>query len=576
MAELCKYSDLLNKKTRPTTLEVSKIDLSSVPTDWETTGISLIDKTMLNILESLSTRILEIAKGRRVLILARDGEFIYDALSSILLAAQGATAQGAKAQGALAQSSRSEKIPQKDKDKEKEKKNEEKVKKEESKIKKGEKEEKKVQLFNLSRKLSYNSTPEQLIAYLKLHGVNATKIIEGKQRILLIDTGYRGSIYIRLINVLISLINPNDPLWKQKTKNVILGLEGKLITSQKEDTKQKVFVSIDEMQEFNYPHICNMIQTNLYFDEILTSSQITNLGIPELKSIRSKMIIDRFEHQPHFQGTALFLETNGSQIIAFDEERKNPSIALAIQYRIIKYFANASTNFSHKEDLNKAPTNCSKEANSWKPNIKEKEIIISPKGLKIQIIGPGGEGRRGLVYKGIIREIGCLIQDDLKIGQMVAVKIPKVYDTETLCSFLEEKEKQKALQNNKIYHAPIFEVGDDYVIKLWIPGNLGCQWINTWIKRGMKPSDPQLNEIIQIIKYLSLKGYYIGDLNANNMIWDTNAKKWCVIDCGSTTLMTPEEARERYVRKIGLRWTKKHSKKVQNIFTSILNKATKN
>jgi hypothetical protein len=60
------------------------------------------------------------------------------------------------------------------------------------------------------------------------------------------------------------------------------------------------------------------------------------------------------------------------------------------------------------------------------------------------------------------------------------------------------------------------------------------------------------------------------------MIWDTNAKKWCVIDCGSTTLMTPEEARERYVRKIGLRWTKKHSKKVQNIFTSILNKATKN
>jgi hypothetical protein len=179
-----------------------------------------------------------------------------------------------------------------------------------------------------------------------------------------------------------------------------------------------------------------------------------------------------------------------------------------------------------------------------------KGSVINPSDViefdqnKFTVIKYVDEGKRGKVYQ---------IKDTH--GKLYALKVAKDQSPETLLSLGQELKKNQLYKKYNLSHAHVVSSGKDYVIKDWVEGVRGDEWMKRWVKNGAPTDSPELKALKKFIDDASKRGVYVGDLNPKNLIW--NKYSWVIVDSGSIQEgKSLKEALGRYAEKFSSRWGK--------------------
>ncbi len=180
--------------------------------------------------------------------------------------------------------------------------------------------------------------------------------------------------------------------------------------------------------------------------------------------------------------------------------------------------------------------------------LKLGDKIKTPGGLKLEITKVVLDGHKGIVYKGIDKK-----------GKSYAVKIPRhdlgsKYDV--IETFKEEIDKMDDYEKLKIPYAHILEYGKDYLIKDWIEGIRGDEWLKKWegLSKSEKEADPKYIQLMALYDHISSQGAYVGNLKSINLIHDGN--QWIVVDSSIPKFNydKPERIRRKYDRTFDRKW----------------------
>lgn len=484
------------------------------------------DPTFLNVLEAFSTELLTSMNGRPVYLFARDGEWLYDALStSLLLNPNGHTVL------------------------------------------------ENIRLINVSRPVVENSSDKQIYRFLEANEMDIDAILQGTQQVVWMDTGERGSIFKGLYASLIRKIPANDPNWKEKVTNIFNGIDGRLMHTVGASNKEKVLKAILKAATFDPNQVISEIEEELIFPVYLQKER-KSIGIPSHNDPLHDWIVEQFERRFHWNGRAQQLNATGSAVQSFQNIDKNPMEALQSQALIIRYFETAAARKRMAKVISTAASvfNPKTQAAPVAPaapavavklagrEFEAGEIIQTPGGSRYRVLEYVDKGKRGRVYKA----------HNLSNNQIVAVKVAVDSKGDTLKSFSEELEKNKGYKLAKAPHAEMVEIGSDFMVKEFKQGQRADQWIKTWVEEGMPDKSAQIKSLRKILVRAAGNGVYIGDLNPKNLIWTEDS--WYIVDSGDyRSDLSEADILSRYEDKVASRWTKKLSKDVRTKFSQALN-----
>ena len=158
-----------------------------------------------------------------------------------------------------------------------------------------------------------------------------------------------------------------------------------------------------------------------------------------------------------------------------------------------------------------------------------------------EVLSVVGRGKRGIVFQ---------VRDHF--SRLRALKVAVDSTPETLKSIQNESQKMQALKQLGIPHTPVLFQGDSFVLKPWVEGLRGDQWLEEYNKNP-KAHEKELNRLYETVRKILNQGAYVGDFRPANMIY--NGKAWVVIDAGSTaTGKTFDEAFAKLNEKFPRRW----------------------
>ena len=275
-----------------------------------------MNSTLKSLLFEVSRELFSVAGDRTVYIFARDGELIHDAVQTLLL-----------------------NHPQ------------------------GKYLKDKFKLINMSRSISKTSSPVQLRKFLKSHGMNLKALLSGKEKVLWVDTGFRGGIYLRLYRAILDLIDfrySQEHIKKQIT-NLLKGAEGVLVSSRvnhgfnsstQRALNEKVLNNFSKESQtiWNGPKVLKYLDTTLYFKEINLENN-KELGIPYTDQ-KARWVLENIETLPHFQTRAWTLDAEG-KINRFEPPEYHGEPAdrvterwksLQMQMEVVDYFSTQEVN----------------------------------------------------------------------------------------------------------------------------------------------------------------------------------------------------------------------------------------
>ncbi len=170
--------------------------------------------------------------------------------------------------------------------------------------------------------------------------------------------------------------------------------------------------------------------------------------------------------------------------------------------------------------------------------------FITPVGQRrLRIVRLAGEGTRAKVYEAI----------EIESGTVVALKIIHERTPLNLQAIAMETVKVEALTTHGLPCSRIVESGVTYVIKEWVSGTGGDQWLEQWLARGADPDDPAFVALLGFFRDASAKGLRIDDFRPSNLILRAG-QSWVPIDVGRITIgVSPAFAmrcyRERFLRR---------------------------
>ena len=146
---------------------------------------------------------------------------------------------------------------------------------------------------------------------------------------------------------------------------------------------------------------------------------------------------------------------------------------------------------------------------------------VSPEDKEYKVEKYIDHGRRSEVYLII----------DKKTNLQYALKVARKNNEETLRSLNKEQKKVLDILKTGEPTAALVEAGTNYVIREYIEGTRGDEWLKRWVENGYSLQDPALLALAELYKRVAEKNFYIGDLNRKNLIW-TPSGKWVVVDSG--------------------------------------------
>ena len=309
-ADLLTVQDLFNFPQRPTVEDILRVPRELRYTKFQEQ--SKMNRTLKGLLFEVSRELFSVAGDRTVYIFARDGELIHDAVQTLLLNHP-----------------------------------------------RGKYLKDKFKLINISTPVSKVSLPEQMRSFLKSHGMNLEALLSGKEKVLWVDTGFRGGIYLRLYKAILELIDfkkPQEEIKKQIV-NLLKGAEGVLISSRAEPGTQRAlnetvldsFSKEPQMVWNNHLEVSAYLNIKLYFREFELGNK-KELGIPLNGSQRILWTLDNIEKLPHFQTRALKLDAEGKEVVLFEPPAYHENRvterwkSLQMQMEVVDYFSTQEVN----------------------------------------------------------------------------------------------------------------------------------------------------------------------------------------------------------------------------------------
>lgn len=505
--------DLVKSKSRPTTEEILRLDAQERALILKDSQLTEAEKKTFQVMFETVVEILENWDGRQIVLLGRDAELIYDTALYLF---------------------KNSKVPQQLYER--------------------------VKLVNLSRPVIDSSSYYQVRNYLIAQaGVDLKKVIEKEQKFLIFDTGNRGSIYLKILKLMTDQIKDNDPQWKNKLINLLTEVDYVLLATEAQPTVAKVIADIKSMTSFDRALIeeyFDKYSPHLYFRQIkLPRTEKAGILPTELYT-RFRWVVENIEYQPHWEGRTLNLTQNGSERSKKLEHdpREDKLGYIERQVKLIDFLQNSD---DAKKYIGAIQTKIQGSVIKLEPDqvkktvpIKAGEIpqmgtFVDLKGRIVQIKKELGSGKRGVVF----------LVEDIKNKELMALKIAKYDDAETLDSFKRESEKQLAYEKSKITYSRIFSEDTNWILKELVTGERADIWIKNWNLTKDPLGGIRMKALINLFNQISSQSIYIGDLNPTNLMWSNN--KWTLIDSGDATYhLDPAMARIRFVEKNKARWKK--------------------
>lgn len=292
MLKSSSMDQVLKKPHRPTVIDLMKLNLELDPVARKSTKE---ESQFYDVTEAIVREILETSDGNKIFVLARDADFIQDALQVTLI--------------------------------------------------ENDLDPHAVGRINLSREAIGNVTNPQVLGYLRAQGIDIEGLLNGTEKITLIDTGNRGNVFLRILEAITSTIDKNDSQWKVKIRNLLLGVNGRLAISAGRDTRSEVLDKLDGMSQFSLQEVSNLLNRHLFFSEILEHHG-EKLNIPESRHARSAWAEQVLEHRPHFTGQSHALSSDGTKVVGYGiDSRVDRSESVAAQLRLIHYFRDPQTKY---------------------------------------------------------------------------------------------------------------------------------------------------------------------------------------------------------------------------------------
>ena len=519
---ILQMKELEKSKNRPTTEEILRLDPKEKAEILKDSQLTEAEKKTFQVMFETVVEILENWDGRQVVLLGRDAELIYDT-ALYLFKKSNVPAQIYE----------------------------------------------KIRLVNLSRPVIDSSSYSQIRNYLIAQaGVDLKKVLEGNQKFLIFDTGNRGSIYLKILKLMTDQIKENDPQWKSKLIYLLTEVDFVLLATEAQPTVAKVIADIKGIASFDRALIeeyFDKYNDHLYFRQIKLPKAEKSGILPTELYARFRWVVDNIEYQPHWEGRTLTLTQNGSERSKTleNDPRENKVDYIARQVKLIEFLQNSAdaNKYIHTIQSKMSGSETSKPQVQSKPESKAAKLVqtvsikagelpkvgsfVELKGRIVQIKKELGSGKRGVVF----------LVEDINNKELMALKIAKHDDTETLDSFKRESEKQLAYEKSKITYSRIFSEDTNWILKELVTGERADAWVKKWNLAKDPKGGIQMKALIELFKQISNQSIYIGDLNPTNLMWNQN--KWIIIDSGDATYdMKPATARERFVEKNKARWKK--------------------
>ncbi len=175
--------------------------------------------------------------------------------------------------------------------------------------------------------------------------------------------------------------------------------------------------------------------------------------------------------------------------------------------------------------------------------------IKTPTGLKLKIAKVILDGHKGIVYKAIDEK-----------GKAWALKVPRFdlpeFDYDVKASLVKEVAKIPLYEKLNVPYARIIEAGPDYLVKEWVEGIRGDEWIKEWstLSPTKRKIDQRYLQLMELFERIALQGAYVGNLKAINMIHD--GQNWIVVDSSTPKPMagSAQEIRMKYADVFQKRW----------------------
>jgi hypothetical protein len=176
-----------------------------------------------------------------------------------------------------------------------------------------------------------------------------------------------------------------------------------------------------------------------------------------------------------------------------------------------------------------------------------REFVTPVGGHCVQVLKFAGQGKRAKVYQAIERAS----------GRTVALKVIHKITPVQLNSIALETAKADVLVSHHLPCARIIEAGATYVLKEWIEGISGEQWVREWTDRGAAPDDPAFLALLRFFREASTKGIHVNDLRPSNMIL-RDGSEWVPVDPGFVDQsLPPFTAMKRYQKSFFRRWLRR-------------------
>ncbi len=410
-------------------------------------------------------------------------------------------------------------------------------------------------LLPVSRAVAESSDQRALIQWLNHNGLDTKAVIEGREKTSIVDIGYNGQIFKNLLATLIREIPAEDPLRYEKLENILENVEGRLMASYNPPKMSKLISSVKQKPPFS--EVIDWIQHSSFgLLEILPEQKRAAAGLPANTEARVSWIANNVRNpRPNWEGRGLKLNREGTAIHIFDspsspDARINRKAVLRRQALILKHFSTPemtremekpiSDSFAHYRLKNFHLNTSRLEDVELKPGVRFK----TPGGKEFKVLD--------LVHRGSKANIFQIEAE----GKLFALKIPIDHSAESEAALQEDISRIKTLERLGFSHARMIESGNRFLLKEWIVGIDGKEWLSQWESEGGIGTSAPAVALKSIVELSILKKAYIRNLRPSNLIWD--GTRWVVVDSGpAKESLTSDEVRNRYSENFSERWAER-------------------
>lgn len=394
---------------------------------------------------------------------------------------------------------------------------------------------------------------EQVGRWLDANQISLARIVDQNQPIFLLDHGYRSRAYRSIYSSLLYQIPESDPDKISKAQRLLDNIDGRLLATWNQSSIPEFKSWVGRLRKDTplTQVLYRLNQREFYFDSYFPSTRAwTNLGIPTNGTTRGDWLIENIERVgAHWLPRIARLTNDGQGILERESPRERDAridrVELILRQIRTYHFLQEEENLQIvKNRIEKLlpqitllapqlslPASPSKEPNPITLNGQEYEVIRTVK-----------QGKDLEVFE--VKEAN---------GSRYALKRAVAGSTAGVESIQRDITRTKALERVRRGVVQPVAMGSDFILRPWVEGPNGKEWLKRWQDRGARWFDSGLKDLPNLVSELADgNNLYVGNLLPSSMV--LTKEGWQIVNPGDVEQMAAESARGRFIDSFKRRW----------------------